>query len=80
VHAAEVATARVQPRQQQCLRGHGDALVCDPTFPSQAVVCKNGSPAVPPATAFCADLAQTCKRTSAADPTALLQDGVIVCE
>jgi Zn-dependent metalloprotease len=60
--------------------GHGDALVCDPAAPAQAIVCRNGAPAVPPATAFCADPTQTCKRTSASDPTAVMQDGAIVCE
>jgi Zn-dependent metalloprotease len=60
--------------------GHGDAWVCDATFPSQAIVCKNGAPAVPPATAFCADRAQVCKTVSASDPTAVVQDGAIVCE
>jgi hypothetical protein len=60
--------------------GHGDSVVCDPLVPSQAVACKNGAMSQPPATVFCADLAQACKRTSSADPTAIIVDGVIVCE
>lgn len=60
--------------------GHGDSLVCDPEVPVQAVACKNGAPTIPPRTVFCADLAQTCKKVSASDPTAVMEDGVIVCE
>ena len=60
--------------------GHGDSLVCDPVVPNQAIVGKNGGPTIPPATVFCADLAQVCKKTSSGDPTAVTEAGVIVCE
>lgn len=60
--------------------GHGDAFVCDPAFPNQAVVCKSGTTTQPPSSVFCADLAQVCKKTSSTDPTAVTVDGVIACE
>lgn len=57
---------------------HGDRLVCDAAAPSSAAVCKNG---VRVNVALCADLGQSCRRTSASDPTATLDaDGALVCE
>jgi Zn-dependent metalloprotease len=60
--------------------GHGDALVCDPAFPNQAIVCRSGTTTQPATSVFCADLAQVCKKTSSTDPTAVTVDGVIACE
>ena len=60
--------------------GHGDAVVCDPAQPAQAIGCKNGAPADPPRTEFCADPNQRCKQVSASDGTAVFVDGVLVCE
>jgi Zn-dependent metalloprotease len=60
--------------------GHGDALICDPAFPAQAIRCKGGAPA-PAETELCADPAQRCKPVSASDPTATKDDsGVLACE
>jgi thermolysin len=61
--------------------GHGDSLVCDPTEPAQAIVCKSGIVDAMSSGVLCADLAQRCKPTSAGDPTAMIDaNGVIVCE
>jgi len=58
--------------------GHGNAVLCDDTTPFSATVCKNGGIV---GTAFCADTATHCKRTSASDPTATLDgQGQLVCE
>lgn len=68
------------PTAANVCTGHGDAVVCDPLVPVQAIGCKNGAPADPPITEFCADLGQRCKQISAGDPTAVFADGVLVCE
>ena len=59
--------------------GHGDAFVCDPSAPEEAIKCQGGAPTKE--TVTCADVALRCKTTSGDDPTAVLDgDGIIVCE
>ena len=62
--------------------GHGDSLICDPAAPAQAIRCKNGAGLQNPneGTEFCADPSTRCKQVSASDPTAVVKDGVLVCE
>lgn len=59
--------------------GHGDALICDPLFPAQAIQCKNGVP-VDGGTELCADTGATCKQVSASDSTAVKDANGLVCE
>jgi Zn-dependent metalloprotease len=59
--------------------GHGDALICDPLLPAQAIQCKNGAP-LKDGTEFCADGKATCKQVSASDPTAVKDANGLVCE
>ncbi len=58
--------------------GHGDRPVCDDAAPQSAFACQGG---IDVGTMLCADSAQRCKRTSASDATAHVDDdGGLICE
>jgi hypothetical protein len=57
------------PQTTSICSGHGNNPVCDPTTAYQAAVCAGGTVV---GAVTCADQTQTCRPTSATDPTAFI--------
>lgn len=75
--APETPPSPPSPVDALCVGRPDGSLLCDPSFPAQALLCRNGRAT----TELCADTEMKCKPASATDPTATTDaNNSLICE